>query len=201
ASTNDSDATIHYQWQHLINGTWSNVGADSSQYVLTAADEGLQIHVVATTSDTDDSATASVTSAATAVVTEAAATIGPVQISGSAIEGQVLTASASANDADATVTYHWFSSADGFTTAVGTGATYTVTEADESHTLKAVATATDVVGGTLVSATSAAITVNDVPVITPAADQTIGVGQTAAISGISLSETGNTAGETFTVTL
>jgi len=47
---------------------------------------------------------------------------------------------------DATVTYQWFSSADGFTTAIGSGATYTVLEGDESFTLKAVATATDVTG-------------------------------------------------------
>ena len=38
------------------------------------------------------------------------------------------------------------------------------------------------------------------PVITPASDQTIGVNATTKISGISLAETGNVAGETFTVT-
>ena len=46
------------------------------------------------------------------------------------------------------------------------------------------------------------VTVNGVPSIaetTPS--QTIGVNQTAAITGVSLSESGNTAGETFTVTL
>ena len=46
------------------------------------------------------------------------------------------------------------------------------------------------------------MTVNGVPSIaetTPS--QTIGVNQTAAITGVSLSESGNTAGETFTVTL
>ena len=45
-----------------------------------------------------------------------------------------------------------------------------------------------------------AVTVNGPPVIS-LPDPVIGVGQTAAISGVSLSETGNTAGETFTVTL
>ncbi len=45
-----------------------------------------------------------------------------------------------------------------------------------------------------------------VPVGTPVLDvsdgaQTIGVGEAAKISGISLSETGNTSGEIFTVTL
>ena len=44
------------------------------------------------------------------------------------------------------------------------------------------------------------VTVNGPPVIS-VPDPVIGVGQTAAISGVSISETGNTAGETFTVTL
>ena len=42
---------------------------------------------------------------------------------------------------------------------------------------------------------------NGAPVITPAAAQSITVSQASTISGISLSESGNTAGETFTVTL
>ena len=44
------------------------------------------------------------------------------------------------------------------------------------------------------------VTVNGPPVIS-VPDPVIGVGQTAAISGVSISETGNTAGETFTVAL
>ena len=40
-----------------------------------------------------------------------------------------------------------------------------------------------------------------VPVITAASTQTIGVGQDTTISGISLAETGNPTGETFTVVL
>ena len=46
-----------------------------------------------------------------------------------------------------------------------------------------------------------AVTVNNVPMITVPGAQTIGVGQAAAITGVSLSESGNTTGETFTVTL
>ena len=43
--------------------------------------------------------------------------------------------------------------------------------------------------------------VNGPPAIAVPGAQTIGVGQAASIAGVSLSETGNTTGETFTVTL
>jgi hypothetical protein len=55
--------------------------------------------------------------------------------------------------------------------------------------------------GNSASQQTIAVTVNGLPVITPAAAQTIGVGQAAAIAGVSLSESGDTTGETFTVTL
>src|SRR6185312_7972207 len=46
-----------------------------------------------------------------------------------------------------------------------------------------------------------AVTVNSDPVVTAGAATTIGVGQAAAIAGASLSESGDTSGETFTVTV
>jgi hypothetical protein len=46
-----------------------------------------------------------------------------------------------------------------------------------------------------------AVTVNGLPVITAPASTTVGVGKAHAISGVSLSESGNTTGETFTVTV
>ena len=51
------------------------------------------------------------------------------------------------------------------------------------------------------TAQTIAVTVNGLPVIAVPGAQTLGVGQAAAIAGVSLSETGNTSGETFTVTL
>ena len=42
---------------------------------------------------------------------------------------------------------------------------------------------------------------NGLPAIAVPGAQTIAVGKAAAISGVSVSETGNTSGETFTVTL
>ncbi len=53
------------------------------------------------------------------------------------------------------------------------------------------------------SATQETITVtaNGIPVITVPGPETIGAGQTSAIHGISLSESGNTSGETFSATI
>src|SRR5438309_406293 len=45
-----------------------------------------------------------------------------------------------------------------------------------------------------------AVTVNGLPVIAVPGPVTVGVGKQFAIAGVSLSETGNTVGETFTVT-
>ncbi len=60
---------------------------------------------------------------------------------------------------------------------------------------------TDTAGNSF-TASGNAVTVNGQPVIGDTApSQTIGVGEAAAISGVSLSESGNTVGETFTVTL
>ena len=61
-------------------------------------------------------------------------------------------------------------------------------------------TATDSLGNQAAAA-SVAVTVNGLPVIAAPTTATVGVGQATAITGLSLSETGTTTGETFTVTL
>ncbi len=155
ATANDPDATVTYQWFSSADGYTTAIGSGAS-YVVKEGDESFTLKAVATATDTTGGTLVSATSAATATVTDATATLAKPIITGSAIEGHTLTASATANDPDATVTYQWFSSADGYTTAIGSGASYVVKEGDESFTLKAVATATDTTGGTLVSATSAA---------------------------------------------
>jgi hypothetical protein len=55
--------------------------------------------------------------------------------------------------------------------------------------------------GAAAAATTIAVTVNGAPVITAPATATVGKSTATAISGVSLAETGNTAGETFTVKL
>jgi hypothetical protein len=164
ATTNDSDATLHYQWQESTNNfaTFTVIGSDSPNYVVQESDEGSSIRVVASTTDPDNSQTASVTSATTRAVLDALPTVTTPTITGTAQEGQTLTASAMSGQSDNPVTYAWYSSADGFTHPIGTGATYVVQEGDEGFTIEGMATATNDNGAT-VSATSAATSVNAVP--------------------------------------
>jgi hypothetical protein len=156
AIANDADAVVAYQWQSLTGSTWSNIsGATNATYTAAEADEGHQLRVVATSTDSDGSGT-SATSAATAAVADITPTLS-VTISGTAQEGQTLTANPIANDADAVVTYQWQSlSGSTWSNISGaTAATYTAAEADEGHQLRVVATSTDS-DGSGTSATSAA---------------------------------------------
>ena len=83
------------------------------------------------------------TSAATAAVLDAAPTITTPVITGTVQEGQTLTASATSGQSDNPVSYAWYSSKDGYTTAIGTGSTYLVKEGDEGFTIEVKATATN----------------------------------------------------------
>ena len=91
----------------------------------------------------------------TSPVLDALPTVTVPIITGTAQEGQTLTASASSGQSDNPVSYAWYSSADGFTNPIGTGATYLVQEGDEGFTIEAKATATNE-NGVTASAISAA---------------------------------------------
>src|SRR5205807_1619318 len=132
-----------YQWQSSSDGgnTWTPVGSGAT-YLVQESDESNLIRVRATATDSEGDA-ASAFSAATATVLDAAPTITTPTITGTAQEGETLTASASAGQADNPVTYQWFSSADNYTTAIASGATYVVKDGDEARTIEVRATATN----------------------------------------------------------
>ena len=162
AVANDTDAVVSYQWQALVGSTWTNLsgnGATTLSYTVQEADEGHQLRIVATSTDSDGSGTLA-TSASTAAVTDIAPSFATaVSISGTAQEGQTLTASAAATEGDDPVTYQWFSSVDNYAAAIGSGSTYHVVEGDEGHTIRVVATVTNDNGATVTSSdTSAAVT-------------------------------------------
>ncbi|HEX4458524.1 MAG TPA: hypothetical protein VIA18_11175, partial [Polyangia bacterium] len=186
AATNDTDATINYQWEKSSSAaftSFTNVGTNSANYVVQTADAGAFIRVVATTSDPDNSQSATVTSQVTAVI-EAAPTVTTPVITGTAQEGQTLTASASSGAGGQAVSYAWYSSADSFTNPIAVGATYLVKEGDEGFDLEAKATVTNG-SGVSVSATSAATAaVLDAPptVTTPIVTGTAQEGQTLTAS-------------------
>src|SRR5229473_596479 len=152
---NDSDAAVTgYQWtRDGVNIS----GATASTYTVTEADESHLLRVVETATDADGGPSTTSTSAATSSVTDITLAFNTAaSISGTAQEGQLLTAvNGTLNDSDAAVTgYQW--TRDGVNISGATASTYTVTEADESHLLRVVETATDADGGPSTTSTSAA---------------------------------------------
>jgi hypothetical protein len=72
AKANDADAVISYQWQILNGTTWSNiVGATGQSLLVTEADEGQKLRVVAKSTDADSGHTTAAASSATKLVTDA----------------------------------------------------------------------------------------------------------------------------------
>jgi len=159
----DGLGVISYQWQR--DGA-DIAGASGTTYLLSDADVGHTIDVVAKYVDGHGTAE-SVASAATSSVTNVNdAPTGSVTISGVAQENQVLTASNTLADADGlgVISYQW--QRDGVNVAGATGTTYTLGNADVGHTIDVVAKYTDG-HGTAESvasvATAAVVNVNDAP--------------------------------------
>ncbi len=155
--TSDGDGgTTAFQWQKLVGTTWTNIaGATAATYQVVEQDEGYQIRVAATFTD-DTGQTASATSAATTPVIDITPTLS-VSVSGTAQEGQTLTATAHANDSDAVISYQWQQRVGRTWTNISgaTASSYTISEANDGHRLRVVVTLADSDGGGT-SATSAA---------------------------------------------
>ena len=139
---------VTYQWQLDVNDI---SGATGATYTATEGDEGHTIDVVATATN-DDGVTTSATSGTTDSVLDALPTITQPEITGDVREGETLTASASSGQDDNDVTYQW--QINGESISGATGATYTVTEGDEGHTIDVIATSHND-NGVTTSATSA----------------------------------------------
>jgi hypothetical protein len=155
--TSDADGgTTVFQWQKLVGTTWTDIaGATAATYQAVEQDEGYQIRVAATFAD-DTGQTASATSAATTPVIDITPTLS-VSVSGTAQEGQTLTATAHANDSDAVIRYQWQQRVGRTWTNISgaTASSYTISEANDGHRLRVVVTLADSDGGGT-SATSAA---------------------------------------------
>ncbi|WP_462157485.1 DUF4347 domain-containing protein [Pseudoalteromonas sp. GB56] len=159
----DGLGAITYQW--LRDGVAIS-GATNSTYVLTQDDVGTQISVTASYTD-GGSTLESVTSAATAAVANINdAPSGSVTISGTAEQGQTLTASNTLSDADGigVISYQWLR--DGVPISGATGSSLMLTQTDVGTQISVTASYTDG-GGASESATSAQTSVvsnvNDLP--------------------------------------
>jgi hypothetical protein len=175
ATTNDADAVVHYQWERSTNGfaTFTTIGSDSLNYVVTEADEGATIRVAAVTSDSDNSTSATANSAATAAVTDIAPTLTVPAISGTPLPGQTLTAvGAVTNDSDAVIHYQWQESADNFASFKTIGsdsASYVVGLSNAGYAIRVIASTSDSDNGNAsASQTSNSLAVN--PIIVAGAD-------------------------------
>ncbi|MDO9236674.1 MAG: Ig-like domain-containing protein, partial [Aquabacterium sp.] len=163
ASNNIADAdglgAITYHW--LRDGV--DTGSTGTTYVLLEADVGTAVSARATYTD-GHGTVENVTSSATASVANVNdAATGSVTVTGTATQGQTLTASNNISDADGlgVITYHWLR--DGVDTG-STGTTYVLLEADVGTVVSARATYTDghgTVENVTSSATASVANVND----------------------------------------
>jgi Ca2+-binding RTX toxin-like protein len=167
ASHNLSDAdglgTVSYQW--LRAGT-AIAGATAASYTLTQADVGKSIAVKASYVDGGNTAESS-TSLATVLVSNVNdAPTGGVSITGSAAQGQTLTATNTLADADGlgAVKYQWLR--DGVAINNAGAATYVLGQADVGHAVAVRASYTDKLGtaeSVTSEATAAVLNINDAP--------------------------------------
>jgi hypothetical protein len=177
ATSNDP---IAYAWYSSADGYTRPIGTGAS-YLVKKADEGFTIEVKATAANGMGAIT-SILSLPTAAMLDATPTVTTPVIIGSDQEGRTLTASATARQADNPVTYAWYSSADGYTNAIGTGAIYLVKETDEGFIIEVKATATNDNGMTA-SAMSASFTAPSGTLKLDASSANNGNSYTGAISG------------------
>ncbi|MFI3157191.1 MAG: lectin-like protein [Methylococcaceae bacterium] len=155
----DGLGTITYQWQ--ANGV--NVGTGAS-YTLTQAEVGKTIIAIAGYTDSKGTAESVSSTATTAVLNVNDLPTGGITITGIVQRNEVLTVSNTLVDADGlgTITYQW--QADGVN--IGSGASYTLTQAEVGKTIVVIAGYTDNQGTTETkasAATTAVLNTNNLP--------------------------------------
>jgi hypothetical protein len=130
----DGSGTISYQWRR---GGTNISGANSSTYVLVAADAGSTITVTVTRSGY----TSSVTSSPTATITFPPL-YGSVTIDGICAPGYIIEVVTNL-DGNGTISYTWNRTLNGITTTVGTNLTYYVSSSDVGSYISVTVTRSD----------------------------------------------------------
>ncbi|MCF8211026.1 MAG: hypothetical protein K9K38_16735, partial [Rhodoferax sp.] len=162
----DGLGTISYQWKAAESDI---SGATASTYTLTQAEVGKTITVVAKYTDLFSAQEAVESTATTAVTAVNVAPTGTVSFSGTATQGQTLTAANTLADIDGipssgagALAYQW--SVGGTVITGATGITFVLTQAEVGKTITVTASYTDLHGTTeskTSSATAAVSNVND----------------------------------------
>ncbi len=192
--------TYTRQWNRCNSGGTGCVnisGATGTTYTVTAADIGSKLKVTVTASNTAGSASSSSVVTALVVGAVPANTALPV-ISGTAKEGQLLSATTGtwSGTAPITYTYQWQSCSPTCTNiSAATASTYRLVAAEVSKTIKVVVTATNGTGSASATSAATATVTTGAPVNTalPVVTGTTTYGQTLS------STTGTWAG-TATIT-
>jgi len=159
----DGLGTISYQWQS--DGA-DIVGETTSSLTLASAQVGHAITVVASYTDGFNHAESVASSATTKVGALNQAPGGSVTVTGTATQGQTLTAGNTLTDADGlgTISYQWKS--DGADIVGATASTLTLAQAQVGHAITVVASYTDGLSkaeSVASTATSSVANINDAP--------------------------------------
>ncbi len=125
--------------QFAVEGAHTYTGEGSFSITVNVADDG---------GSTASAAGSAVISGPPPVVTTPTVVSNDPAGPATVMAGDVLSASASGNSDD-TITYQWFSSADGYTHAIGTGQSYTVGAGDAGNSIEVLATSTNEIGATI----------------------------------------------------
>ena len=206
-----NNVSYAYQWIRLApDSTETNIGTDSSTYMLAAADVGKTIKVKVTFTD-DAGNSEELTSAATSSVAARSnrPATGAPTISGVAQVGQTLTANTSGIvDADGldnvSYGYQWVSNDGSTDTDISgaTGSAYTLVEADQGKTIRVRVTFTDDAGNseelTSAATSSVAARSNRPATGAPAITGTARVGETLTVSTTGIADEDGMTNATFT---
>ncbi|WP_088675071.1 DUF4082 domain-containing protein [Rhizobium sp. R339] len=169
-----ASVSITYRWQQLIGTTWTDIaGATGANWTLQAAQVGRQVRVRTTYTDQLGGVETNRVSTSTAAIASANNQPGALGISGTATQGQVLTAAVTdADGVPGSVTYQWQQSSNGTTWGNIGGATantLTLQQAQVGNFVRATASYIDNLGNsenvTSPATPSAVANVNDPGVI------------------------------------
>ncbi len=169
--------TISYQW--LRAGAVIS-GATQTSYILSQVDVGKSISVIASYTDGQGKLESVSSLASVSVSNVNDLPTGSLTISGTATQGQLLTASNTLADLDGlgTINYQWLSNGSAISGA--TSSTYTLTQAEVGKTISVKASYTDLLGtaeSVTSSSTASVANVNDRPTGTVLISGTIAQGQ------------------------
>jgi hypothetical protein len=185
-----SPTSFAYQWRdcNTSGSSCSDIaGATSATYVPQASDIGSTIRVVVTATNTYGSTPATSTQTGVVGMQPPANTALPA-ITGSAVQGQTLTASAGTWTGSPTFAYQWrdcdTSGASCANISGAASSTYALVAADAGHTVRVVVTATNAGGSTPATSAQTAVVTGLAPVNTalPAITGTAQQGQTLTAS-------------------